>query len=218
MHLNFNVASLSYRRSAAGRIISSDHRKLQKDGWVHQQRKNCSVTSCCHFRRRSEVKGFKHRRFGIKRELVDNKRNIKEIKPFALWDCLISWPVLCSSFELKQLCLSKKRRLIFFSILVWLTWLGGRVFDHHSTLVGTGGHLPTKISRWVRMHFDHFFKIPGLCPGEMLAAGTDLHIINDEYLPVKLLADVPWVPEATLLLNPAGQRPAKRVCLWYPGY
>ena len=73
---------------------------------IFKQRNTCYVTLCRHLQRRSEVKGFKHQYFGIKRVFINHKRLIKVMTiwfVFVRLDCLISWPVLCSSMSWNSL-------------------------------------------------------------------------------------------------------------------
>ena len=100
---------------------------------ICKEQKACFATSCRHFRRRSEVKGFKHRHFGIRREFIDHKRPIKALKPLALsfvrFECQF---VTCFM------------QFYWAEILVW--WTGG---GHLTIIIGTQvGHLPPKIARW----------------------------------------------------------------------
>ena len=84
---------------------------------ICKQQKICFVTSCRHFLRfptafRVKVSSSQALPFWSSwRTFIDHKRPIKAIKTFALSflqsEWLISWPVLCSSIELKLLCLLK---------------------------------------------------------------------------------------------------------------
>ena len=77
------------------------------------KQETCFVTSFRHFRRRSKsrVSSSQTLSFWSRWRAFDHKRPIKAIELFALFffqsEWLISWPVLCSSIELKQLRLLK---------------------------------------------------------------------------------------------------------------
>ena len=85
------------------------------------------------------------------------------IKPFALSffqsEWLISWPVLCISIKLNQICLLK---MTTNSFVYWSDGLGGRAFDHQSRNEGPGIYqqkLAAGPGIWI------FFQMLGVCPG-----------------------------------------------------
>ena len=114
------------------------------------------------------VKGFKQSntvileyRWGA---FIDHKRPIKAIEPFAFVffqsEWLISWPVLCSSIELKQFLFIKIWQLIILYIdrMDWRT-------GHLTTTEGTGVRAFANKNCPQGRAFENFFKCPGYARG-----------------------------------------------------
>ena len=140
---------------------------------LKQQQKTRFVTSCRHFWRRSEsrVSNSQALSFWSRwRAFIDNKTTFFV---FFQLEWLISWPILCSSIELKQLC---------------LLWMATNNFVYRSAglrgrlivIAGTGGgicqqKLPGGPDMWPV--FSIARGMPGVFPGgRVFAAGVDSHI------------------------------------------
>ena len=126
---------------------------------LKQQQKTRFVTSCRHFWRRSEsrVSNSQALSFWSRwRAFIDNKTTFFV---FFQLEWLISWPILCSSIELKQLCLlwMATNNFVYRS-----AGLRGRAFDRHSR--NRGRHLPTKTARRAG-HVTSFFNCPWYARG-----------------------------------------------------
>ena len=141
---------------------------------LNNNKKTRFVTSCCHFWRRSEsrVSNSQALSFWSRwRAFIDNKTTFFV---FFQLEWLISWPILCSSIELKQLCLlwMATNNFVYRS-----AGLRGRAFDRHSR--NRGGICQQKLPGGPDMWpvFSIARGMPGVFPGgRVFAAGTDSHI------------------------------------------
>ena len=61
--------------------------------------------------------------------------------------------------------------------VIFVYWSNGLGAGHLTIIVGTRGGAFANKNCPQGQAFDFFFQVPGVCPGAMLAAGIDSHII-----------------------------------------
>ena len=124
------------------------------------------VMSCRYFRRHSEVKGFKHRHFGIRKAFIDHKRPIKPCS-LSFFSCFMQFLLSLN----QQLCLQVYKKVATNIFAYWSDGLGGRKFDHHNRKGGGAFANENCPLGWV---IDSYFKCSVFVRGEgVLAARID---------------------------------------------